>query len=88
MRGIGFISAVTIAAEVGDLRRFQTARFHGLHRFGHSEHSSGQTRRQGGITNTGNVDIRTSWCKLPTTRGDRRIAAGPNANASMDCRPT
>lgn len=59
LRGIGFISAVTIAAEAGDLRRFKTApgfmAFTGLVV---SEHSSGQGRHQGGITHTGNSNIR------------------------------
>jgi len=59
LRGIGFISAVTIAAEVGDLRRFQTARgFMAFTGLVVSEYSSGQTRRQGGITHTGNSNIR------------------------------
>jgi transposase len=59
LKGIGFLSAVTIVAEVGDLRRFPTARqlmaYTGLVA---SEHSSGQSRHQGGITGTGNSNLR------------------------------
>lgn len=59
LRGIGFLSAVTIAAETGDLRRFVTAR--GLMSFTGltcSEHSSGRSQHRGGITHTGNSYLR------------------------------
>jgi transposase len=59
LRGIGFLSAVTIVAEVGDIRRFPNPRqlmaFTGLVA---SEHSSGQSRHRGGITHTGNPYLR------------------------------
>jgi transposase len=55
LRGIGFLTAVTIVAEAGDLRRFPTAR-HFMAYVGlvPSEHSSGDSRRRGHITRTGN----------------------------------
>ncbi|SRR5712692_5712154 len=59
LRGVGFLTAVTIAAETGDLRRFATARglmsFTGLTS---SEHSSGGSRHRGAITHTGNAYLR------------------------------
>jgi transposase len=59
LRGIGFLSAVTIVAELGDLRRFPNPRqlmaYTGLVA---SEHSSGQSRHRGGITHTGNPYLR------------------------------
>jgi len=59
LRGIAFLSAVTIVAEVGEFRRFASAPgfmcFTGLVT---SEHSSGATRRQGGITRAGNRYLR------------------------------
>jgi transposase len=59
LRGIGFLSAVTIVAEVGDLRRFPNPRqlmaYTGLVA---SEHSSGPSRHRGGITHTGNPYLR------------------------------
>ncbi|MGH8997320.1 MAG: IS110 family transposase, partial [Acidimicrobiales bacterium] len=59
LRGIGLLSAVTIAAEVGDMRRFARApgfmAFTGLVA---SEHSSGQSRHRGPITKTGNHYLR------------------------------
>lgn len=59
LRGVGLLTAVTVVAETGDLRRFRSApalmAFAGL--VG-SEHSSGQSRRQGGITKTGNPKLR------------------------------
>ena len=58
-RGIDDLTALTIAAELGDARRFATApstmAFVGLVP---SEHSSGAKRVQGGITKTGNAHLR------------------------------
>lgn len=59
IRGIGFLSAVTIAAEAGDLRRFPTARqFMAYVGLVPSEWSSGPSRHRGRITKTGNRLIR------------------------------
>jgi transposase len=59
LRGIQFIAAVTLIAELGDLSRFDTPRqlmsYLGLVP---SEHSSGERRRQGSITKTGNSHAR------------------------------
>lgn len=59
VRGIAFISAVTIVSELGDLKRFGSARqlmaYLGLIP---SEHSSGLTQRRGGITKSGNSHVR------------------------------
>jgi transposase len=58
-RGVGFQTAVTIAAEIGEPTRFDQPRqlmsYVGLHP---SEYSSGNTRRQGGIAKTGNAHVR------------------------------
>jgi transposase len=58
-RGIDDLTALTIAVELGDPRRFATApstmAFAGLVP---SEHSSGTKRAQGGITKTGNAHLR------------------------------
>ena len=58
-RGISTLSAVVIAAEIGDLRRFESARqflsFVGLVV---SEQSSGKTIRRGPLTRTGNTPVR------------------------------
>jgi transposase len=59
MRGVQFMTAVTMVAEAGDLRRFDHPRqlmaFLGLVP---SERSTGETRHQGGITKTGNSSAR------------------------------
>ena len=59
LRGVQFHVAVTIAAELGELTRFDNPRqlmsYVGLHP---SEYSSGSTRRQGGIAKTGNSHAR------------------------------
>jgi transposase len=55
LRGIGLVAAATLVAELGDITRFANPRqlmaYLGLVP---SEHSSGRTRRQGGITKAGN----------------------------------
>jgi transposase len=59
LRGVQEHVALTMAAEVGDLTRFNTPRqlaaFIGLIP---SEYSSGESRRQGGITKAGNGHVR------------------------------
>jgi transposase len=58
-RGIAFVSAVTLVAELGDLQRFGSAKqlmaFLGLTS---REHSSGLSQRRGGITKSGNCHAR------------------------------
>jgi transposase len=67
LRGVGMITAVVLAAEIGDYRRFKTPRelmsYLGLVP---SEDSSGQRRKQGRLTRTGNGHVRrilveSSW---------------------------
>lgn len=59
LRGIDRLTATTIAAEIGDLKRFPDApglmKYVGLIP---SEHSSGPTKSRGGITKTGNGHVR------------------------------
>jgi transposase len=58
-RGMDDLTALTIAAEVGDATRFCRARhFMGFTGLVPSEHSSGAGRYQGGITKTGNAHLR------------------------------
>lgn len=58
-RGISTVSAVTIAAEAGDLRRFATAgQFMSYVGLIPSENSTGTRRRQGPITRCGNRHLR------------------------------
>jgi transposase len=67
LRGVGLITAVVLAAEIGDYRRFKTPRelmsYLGMVP---SEDSSGQRRKQGRLTRTGNGHVRrilveSSW---------------------------
>jgi transposase len=66
-RGISDLAALTIAAELGDARRFPTApRVMGFVGLVPSEHSSGSRRGRGAITKTGNAHLRrilleTAW---------------------------
>jgi transposase len=59
LRGIAQISAVTIAAELGNISRFESARqLMGYSGAVPSENSSGQRKQQGSITKTGNAHLR------------------------------
>jgi transposase len=59
LRGIKELSALTLLVEVGDFRRFASAReFMGFTGLVASERSSGERRRQGSITKTGNAHLR------------------------------
>lgn len=80
LRGIGFLTAATIAIEVGDFRRFATApgfmNFIGLTP---SEHSSGESQHRGGITRAGNRYLRHVLVQsahhsrhVPNVSGERR----------------
>ena len=78
-RGVDLVVAATVAAELGDLTRFETASqlmaYLGLVP---SEHSSGQSRRQGPITRTGNGHVRrvlveAAWSYRFPARMSRRI---------------
>ena len=59
LRGLALVSAATVIAELGDITRFDNPRqlmaYLGLVP---SEHSSGGTRRQGGVTKAGNATVR------------------------------
>lgn len=58
-RGIKTVSAVVIAAEIGDLRRFQSARqFMAFLGLVPSEYSSGKSTKRGSLTRTGNRHVR------------------------------
>ena len=58
-RGISLLSAVIIAAEIGDLRRFKTARqFMAFVGLVVSEFSSGKSIKRGPLTRTGNAHVR------------------------------
>jgi transposase len=74
MRGVQFVTATTMVAEAGDLRRFDHPRqlmaFLGLVP---SERSTGDTRRRGGITKAGNSSARKALIEAAWTY---RHAAG------------
>ena len=58
-RGISDLTALTVAAELGDPRRFPSApRVMGFVGWGPSEHSSGTRRGRGAMTKTGNAHLR------------------------------
>ncbi len=65
LRGVSFVTAVGLVAEIGDIRRFDHPRhlmaFLGLVP---SEYSSGPSVRRGGITKAGNRRLRTALVEL------------------------
>lgn len=79
LRGVKLVVAVTVAAELGDLRRFDNPRqlfsYVGLVP---SEHSSGAKTRRGGITKAGNGHVRrmlveAAWAYRLPARVSRTI---------------
>ena len=79
LRGVAMVSAATLVAELGDITRFTNPRqlmaYLGLVP---SEHSSGKTRRQGGITKAGNgaarrMLIEAAWCYRFPARISREL---------------
>ncbi len=80
LRGFGPINAVSVAAEIGDPRRFDSPRqlmaFLGLVP---SERSSGERQRRGGLTKTGNVRARKALIEAAWTYA--RPARMPKAAA-------
>jgi transposase len=79
MRGVAFIVAVTVVAEVGDFSRFDNPRqlmaYLGLTP---SEHSSGASVRRGGITKAGSglarrALIEGAWSYRMQARVSRRL---------------
>jgi transposase len=79
LRGVQFIIAVTMVAEIGDLTRFDTPRelmkFLGLIP---SEYSSGERRQQGSITKAGNTHARRAlvegaWAYRDPATGSRHL---------------
>ena len=79
LKGVQLLTASTIAVELGDLHRFQTARdlmsYVGLVA---SEHSSGARTRRFGITKTGNHHVRrilieAAWAYRHPPRRDRAL---------------
>lgn len=79
LRGVDLVSAVTWAAEIGDFKRFahpnSLMAYLGLVP---SEETTGDNRKQGGITRTGNKHVRTSavesaWNNRFTVRFSKTI---------------
>lgn len=58
--GIGVVTAMTVLAAIGEIRRFPTAKkLVGYSGLGASMHSSGETNRAGAITKEGRRELRT-----------------------------
>lgn len=80
MRGVAFMTAVTLVVEIGDIRRFDSARqlmaYLGLVP---SESSTGERVRRGGITKAGNARARRALIEGAWTyRYPARISPVPS----------
>jgi transposase len=56
--GVGFVTAITVATEVQDFRRFRPRPLMGYSGLCPSEHSSGGSQRRGPISRAGNAHVR------------------------------
>jgi transposase len=63
LRGVSWVVAVTVVTEVGDRSRFTPRRLMAFLGLVPSEYSSGERRRQGAITKTGNAHVRRVLCE-------------------------
>jgi transposase len=78
-KGIDYIIALSAVCEIGDFRRFASAKaFMSYLGFVPSENSSGGKRRQGGITKAGNGHLRKllvegAWCYTKNARAGKRL---------------
>lgn len=87
LRGISLLSALTILVEVGDFQRFASARhFMGFTGLVPCERSSGEHRRQGSITKTGNAHLRRILVEAAWQAG-RRPAFGPTFKQRVTGQP-
>ena len=73
LRGVGELTAVALAVEIGDWHRFTGATIGSFVGLVPSEHSSGRSRAQGSITKTGNAHARrllveAAWHHRPQYR--------------------
>jgi transposase len=87
-RGSSTLTALGLLAEIGDFRRFASARelmsFVGLTP---SEYSSGGGRHRGHITKCGNVHAAACWSKPPGTTSTRPGSPSAAAGTSPTSRP-
>jgi transposase len=87
LRGISELTGFALAVEIGDWSRFTGASIGAYLGLVPSEHSSGSSRRQGGITKTGNTHVRrllveAAWHHQP------RYSIGATMRARWDQAPT
>lgn len=86
LRGISTLTGFALAVEIGDWNRFTGSSIGAYLGLVPSEHSSGQSRRQGGITKAGNTHVRrllieSAWHHQP------RYVAGRVLQARWDQAP-
>jgi len=70
LRGVNFVTAMSVLTELGDISRFESPRqLMGYLGLVPSEHSSGGKAKRGGITKTGNGRVRRVVCQNSNNAG-------------------
>jgi transposase len=75
LRGVSTLTAFALTVELGDWHRFRPASLGPFLGLTPSENSSGERRRQGAITKTGNSHARRLWSRPPGTNAAHRAGA-------------
>lgn len=88
LRGIRTLTAMVLLAELGDLRRFEHPRqlmaYVGLVS---SEHSSGESKKRGSITKTGNAHVRRVLVESAWSYRHGRTTVSPRVRALLEAQP-
>lgn len=86
LRGVSTLTAFALAVEIGDWERFTGASIGAYLGLVPSEHSSGQSRRQGSITKAGNTHVRRLLVEA-AWHHQRRYLVGKTLQARWDQAP-
>ena len=87
LRGVSTLTGFAVAVEIGDWTRFSGASIGAYLGLTPSEHSSGESRRQGGITKTGNTTPAGCSSRPPGTTNPATGSAPPCKPAGTPLRP-
>ncbi len=87
LRGVPTLTGFAVAVEIGDWTRFSGASIGAYLGLTPSEHSSGESRRQGGITKTGNTTPAGCSSRPPGTTNPATGSAPPCKPAGTPLRP-
>ena len=87
LRGVSTLTALALTVELGDWQRFRPQSLGPFLGLTPSEDSSGERRRLGAITKTGNTHARGCWSRPPGTSADRCAPARRSSGAARASPP-